>query len=262
MRISIITISFNQVRFLDEALRSFVEAGGSDVEHIVVDPGSTDCSREIIRRHMPRVTALFEPDNGPADGLNKGFAKATGEVLGFLNSDDVLCPGSLHFVEQFFTKHTDVDATVGSLAMIDANSRRRLRGRVTNGFCARDWAEGTAIVLQQSTFFRRRAWELTSGFNTGNRTCWDAELFVDMSLAGVKFESVRTVLGCFRQHEDAISSSSHSAGDPNYDRFAGDVQRITAKVFRQLGEPRPGNGLRKLKWKLSPRRRALELLSH
>jgi glycosyltransferase involved in cell wall biosynthesis len=262
MRISIITISFNQARFLGEALRSVVGAGGSDVEHIVVDPGSSDGSRDIIQRHTPPVSAFFEPDKGPADGLNKGFSKATGEVLGFLNSDDLLCLGSLDFVEHFFTKHTDVDVVVGALAMIDANSRRRIRGRVSNGFSARDWAEGTALVLQQSTFFRRRAWELTRGFNTENHTCWDAELFVDMSLAGATFKSVRTVLGCFRTHEAAVSSNSHSPGNPNYARFAADMQRITGKVFQQLGKPRPGNTIRKLQWKLSPRRRALELLSH
>ena len=90
MKFSIVTISYNQAQFLEQAIRSVIEQDYPDVEYIVVDPGSTDGSREIIERYRDRIDRIiFEPDKGPADGLNKGFAQATGDVFGF--SKDISC---------------------------------------------------------------------------------------------------------------------------------------------------------------------------
>jgi len=74
----------------------------SDVEYIIVDPGSKDGSRELIDSYGNRIIKVYEPDNGPADGLNKGFMRATGEVYGFINSDDFLLPNALKQITQFF----------------------------------------------------------------------------------------------------------------------------------------------------------------
>src|SRR4029077_2212938 len=83
-RVSIVTISFNQAPFLERAIRSVLEQDHPDVEYIVVDPGSTDGSREIIEKYRSRIAkVILEPDRGPANGLNKGFAAATGEILGY-----------------------------------------------------------------------------------------------------------------------------------------------------------------------------------
>ena len=94
MRISIVTLSYNQRTFLREAIDSVLQQDHPDLEYIVVDPGSTDGSREFIRSYGEQVAqVVFEPDQGAADGLNKGFSRATGEVFGFLNADDYLLPG-------------------------------------------------------------------------------------------------------------------------------------------------------------------------
>jgi len=88
MRVSIVTISYNQARFLEQAIRSVINQDYPDIEYIVVDPGSTDGSRGIIEKYQNRIDKIiFDPDEGPADGLNKGFAHATGDIFGFINAD-------------------------------------------------------------------------------------------------------------------------------------------------------------------------------
>ena len=101
MKFSIVTISFNQAPYLETAIRSVLDQNYPDLEYIIVDPGSTDGSRDIIERFRSRFAKIiFEPDQGPGDGLNKGFAHATGDILGYLNSDDALLPGALNGAAQ------------------------------------------------------------------------------------------------------------------------------------------------------------------
>jgi glycosyltransferase involved in cell wall biosynthesis len=100
MRISIVTISFNQGKFLRQCIDSILTQTDCDVEYIVVDPGSTDGSRALIESYGDRIIKVFEPDEGPADGLNQGFKCATGEIYGFVNADDYLLPGSLKHVNR------------------------------------------------------------------------------------------------------------------------------------------------------------------
>ena len=95
-RVSIVTISFNQAAFLERAIRSVVEQNYPLVEYIVVDPGSTDGSRDIIEKYRSRISKIiYEKDSGPANGLNKGFEAASGEIFGYINADDAYLPGAL-----------------------------------------------------------------------------------------------------------------------------------------------------------------------
>src|SRR5262249_2827447 len=99
--VSIVTISFNQGRYLEECLRSVVAHTSRGAESIFVDPGPTAGSRALMRRYGPRISrVILEPDQGPADGLNKGFAAATGTIFGYINADDRLAPGALAYVQR------------------------------------------------------------------------------------------------------------------------------------------------------------------
>ena len=96
MKLSIVTISFNQADYLEEAMVSILEQDYDDIEYIIVDAGSTDGSRDIIERYRDRIAVVvLEPDEGPADGLNKGFARASGDIYGYLNADDAFLPGNV-----------------------------------------------------------------------------------------------------------------------------------------------------------------------
>jgi glycosyltransferase involved in cell wall biosynthesis len=207
VKISIVTLSFNQLDFLKEAMDSVLSQGYPDLEYIVVDPGSTDGSRELIQSYGNRISHIvFDPDRGAADGLNKGFALATGDVYGFLNADDILFPGSLSEVAQFFIAHPDCDMAMGNGFKIDG------KGRKTRHYIARDFSVprffyGGTQWLQQSTFFRAAAYRRSPGFNLENRTCWDGELFVQLANRGAKIGYIPSDLGGFRIHEASISGS-------------------------------------------------------
>src|SRR5688572_21687448 len=123
MKVSIVTISFNQVRFLEQAICSVLEQDYPNIEYIVVDPGSTDGSREIIEKYRSRLArVIFEPDLGPADGLNKGFSLASGDILGYINSDDYYLPAAVTKIVRYFQKHPDVDVVSGNAQITDANN--------------------------------------------------------------------------------------------------------------------------------------------
>ena len=109
MKISVITISYNQSQFLERAILSVLNQEYENLEYIIVDPGSTDGSRDIIAKYKSSFSHIvFEPDQGAADGLNKGFSLASGDIFGFLNSDDMLLPRSLSEVSNFFQEHLDI----------------------------------------------------------------------------------------------------------------------------------------------------------
>lgn len=208
--ISIVTLSYNQGRFLQGCLASVLDQEGARVEYIVVDPGSTDGSRKIIDRHADRIQRILrEPDDGPADGLNKGFAGATGGIFGYINADDRLSPGALKFVARYFSDHPEVDVLCGAIRIIDAEGRVSLRRRTADRFDLRRYAAGVCTIGQQATFFRRTAFSRAGGFNRNNRIAWDGELLVDLALSGARFETTSRVLGDFRIYGDSITGSAN-----------------------------------------------------
>jgi glycosyltransferase involved in cell wall biosynthesis len=207
MKISIVTLSFNQRDFLREALESVLQQGYPDLEYIVIDPGSTDGSRELIQDYASGIRhVVFEPDKGAADGLKKGFGLATGDIFGFLNSDDVLEPGSLHRVAEFFQSHPEYDIVMGNGHIVDAEGKpvRHVKSRT---FTVERYLYGGTQFLQQSTFFRRKAYLNSPGFNPINRNCWDGELFVTMAHRGAKVGYIDADLSKFRIHSESITGS-------------------------------------------------------
>jgi glycosyltransferase involved in cell wall biosynthesis len=226
-RVSIVTISFNQHRFLQECIRSVLEQDVEGLEYIVVDPGSTDGSREIIAQYRAAIDAIiFEPDQGPADGLNKGFARAVADIIGYVNSDDRLTPGALRYVLEYFAEHEDVDVLCSAIRIIDENGRAELRKRSPDLFDLRNYASGICTVGQQATFMRRAAFEKVGGFNVANRICWDGELLVDMALAGARFATTNRVLGDFRIYPDSMTGS----GMFRSPKYFVERDRIVAKI--------------------------------
>ena len=221
VKVSIVTISFNQAAFLERALDSVLKQSGVELDYIVVDPGSTDGSRAIIDQHRNRIaTTVFAADCGPGDGLNKGFASAKGEIFGCLNSDDLYLPGALRKVSSFFERHPDTDVVTGHGYVIDGEGRPLRRFR-SPPFSAYRFAYGHSYVLQQSTFFRRSAFEKAGGFNINNRTSWDGELLLKMALQGARIRVIPEYLSCFTIHEASITGSGAMVAESrrNHDRY-------------------------------------------
>ena len=225
MAISIVTISFNQAQFLEQAIHSVLDQDFKDVEYIVVDPGSTDGSREIIRKYHSQITTvILDPDKGPADGLNNGFARAGGEILGFLNSDDLLLPGALATATRYLASHPQVDVASGHAFVIDETGRR-LRDCYSDRFNLIAYAYGQAQLVQPSTFFRRSCFTRTSGFNVYNRSNWDGEVFVEMALAGARFGLIPAFMSAYRTHADSITGSG------SHDQL---IRLHNARMFRKI----------------------------
>lgn len=209
MRVSIVTISFNQAQFLEECLLSVLHQNYPDIEYIVVDPGSTDGSRQIIERYRDSIDhVIFEPDDGPADGLNKGFAYATGDIFGFLNSDDYLLPSSLTKVVSYFHEHPNIDVLSGCSQIVDSEGKH-LRKFYSDRFSLLRSAYGCSILAQPSTFFKKNAFSESGGFNKSNRTNWDDELWIDMALKGAKFQVVDECFSAYRVHKASITGSAN-----------------------------------------------------
>ena len=204
-KISLVTISFNQARFLDQAIRSVIDQEYTNLEYIVVDPGSQDGSRQIIDCYRDHIEHLvFEPDTGPAQGLNHGFAHASGEIFGFLNADDFLLPDALHGVANTFSQSPGLDVVTGHGWLVDVDCRP-IRRKHSDRFTAWRYLHKGAYLLQQSTFFRASAFHKAGGFNENNRTCWDGELWLDMALSGCRFGVAHDYWSCFRTYGESIS---------------------------------------------------------
>jgi glycosyltransferase involved in cell wall biosynthesis len=250
MKVSIVTISFNQARFLEHGIRSVISQGYDDLEYIVVDPGSTDGSREIINRYQDRISKIiFEPDNGPADGLNKGFRNSTGDVLAFVNADDFLLSGALTKVAHVFSNSPDIDVVYGNGYVINAENRI-LRRIVADPFNLRRFLHGCVTFIQPSMFIRRDAFFSVGGFNVDNKTCWDAELLAELGKTGKKIVRLNAYLSAFRIHDSSISGSGRMR-----ERYLADWERI----FRRIsGRPRGWHdtlfriAARLEKWALNP----------
>jgi glycosyltransferase involved in cell wall biosynthesis len=207
MKFSIVTISYNQAQFLERAILSVLAQTDVEIEYIVVDPGSTDNSRQIIERYRDWVAhAIFEEDKGPADGLNRGFAQATGDIYCYLNSSDEFCPNAFSRVARFFASHPTTDVICGHAWVID-EAGNRLRRAWSNSYNRILVAYGAAIQVQPSTFIRAERFRQTKGFNSKNHVCWDAELLLDLALSSARIDVIDEFLSLYRVHSSSISGT-------------------------------------------------------
>lgn len=226
--LSIVTISFNQVNFLRESIESVLAQKDDEVEYVVVDPGSVDGSRDLLETYRGKIDRLIlEPDNGPADGLNKGFARSSGKVGYFLNSDDFLLPGAVAKIKNIWSQFNKVDVILAAGWMVDENSRPIRQLWPTRASI--DLLRNRQVVcVQQGMSFRLDHFRSIGGFNPKNRTCWDFELLVDFALAGARIETSNERIGAFRIHDSSLSGGGH--GDAHEVRYQNDSKRIDERL--------------------------------
>ena len=228
MKISIVTISFNQAKYLRQCIDSILSQTSCDLEYIVVDAGSTDGSRALIESYGDRIIKVFEPDDGPADGLNRGFTHATGQIYGFINADDYLLPDALQYIDKYFSKKGLQYFVTGQGYTEDAKGAFiKIRPQP---LVARDMLHRSAVMFQQATFFPARAFHEVGGFNVSNSTCWDYELFLRFLLQDLRHEVIPDAVAAFRLHKESISGSGRLT-----ERYLNDLDKIFIEV---CGRPR------------------------
>jgi glycosyltransferase involved in cell wall biosynthesis len=209
-------------------MESVLSQDWPNVEYLVVDPGSTDHTPEIIRafqRRFPgRITHISERDKGPADGLNRAFARANGDLFGYLNADDSYLPGCFRRAVQAAERFPEAAAIYADGYKADAEGRI-LKRVISTKFSAKRFVYGGALVLQQSSFYRAEAFRAVGGFNNENRTSWDAELLLDMSLKGLNVVHVPGFWSIFRIHPESITGSQ---------RMAEESRKTHARYFKTV----------------------------
>lgn len=208
-RITIVTPSFNQGAFIEDTMRSVLEQDYPDLEYIVVDGDSTDGSVEIIRCHEDRLAWwISEKDHGQADAINKGFRRATGDIIAWLNSDDTYCPGALRRVADFFLQNPNIDVVVGDLLIIDASSKVLTTKKAIPITWRQNLYSGCAIP-QPATFFNRRAYELVGDLDPSLHFLMDYEYFLRMHARGAKIGFIPHPLARFRLHGQSKTVSEY-----------------------------------------------------
>jgi glycosyltransferase involved in cell wall biosynthesis len=240
IKISIVTNAFNQGQYLAAAIDSVVSQDWPSVEYFVVDPGSTDRTPEIIeemqRKHPGRITVITERDDGPADGLNKAFARATGDLFGYLNADDLYLPGCFKAAARAAQSNPQAAAIYAD--GYKANAEGRIIGHVVSTrFSPRKFVYGGALVLQQSTYYRAEAFRVVGGFNPQNRTSWDAEILLNMKLKKMSLLHVPGYWSVFRVHAESITGSQRLAEESRktHARYFKTVMGREKKVLDELG---------------------------
>lgn len=204
-RISVVMPSLNQGRYLEAAISSVLSQGYPNLEFIVRDGGSTDKSIDILRRYEPRLASVtIEPDSGPADAINKGFAAATGDILAWLNADDLYLPGTLHAVATAFATNPEACLVYGEGWYIDETGELIEPCRFVRRRFNRRYLVNRDPILQPAAFWRRSLWETTGNLDTTLRWVFDWEWFIRANGHGI-FHYLPRNMAYYRVHAEALT---------------------------------------------------------
>ena len=200
-KISVIVPSFNQVQYIESTLSSIVSQNYPSLELIIIDGGSTDGSVDIIQKFGRDISYwVSEPDGGQTQALIKGFKASTGEIQCWTNSDDLMAPGCLREVAEFFVSHPKIDAVFGNTTWIDKDGRvlREQREIPFNRFI---WLYTYNYIPGMSMFWRREIYDKVGGLDPEFSLSMDADLWIRISEVG-RIGNVRRTWSAMRYYKD------------------------------------------------------------
>jgi glycosyltransferase involved in cell wall biosynthesis len=234
--VSIVTPSYNQAAFLEETLRSVLEQDYPRIEYLVVDDGSTDASPEIVERYADRLAWSTRQENaGQVAALNRGFERSTGEVMGYLNSDDTLLPGAVSRMVEELERDPELWLVYGDALYTDEASRQ------TGYLPSREFDVVRMVraadnhVVQPSTLWRREAWERYGPLNEDGWYFFDFEFFLRFPPERVR--RIPEPLSTYRIHPEAKSTGASGA------RLARDHARLAETFFASERLPEAARGV-------------------
>ena len=200
MKVSIVTPSFNQGQFIERTLHSVAIQTGFEIEHFVFDGGSTDNTVEILRNFNPSVQWVSKKDNGQSHAVNLGFKASNGDIIGWLNSDDIYYPGAISNVVSFFVANPDIDVVYGMADHIDLNDN------AFESYPTEPWnferLHETCFICQPALFFRRRVLEQHGLLDESLNFCMDYEYWLRLGKSGVRFAYLESKLAGSRLYAD------------------------------------------------------------
>ena len=253
--VTIVTPSFNQAPFLRAAVESVLAQDYPAVEYLVMDGGSTDGSVDILKEFTGRLTWESRRDAGQADALARGFARARGAILGWLNADDLLFPGALAQAVAHLEAHPDVALVYGDAVYVDIEGRPLMPARQVRPFNLNRLRYWSDYIVQPSAFFRRAAYEEVGGLDTSLHWALDYDLWLKLSArhrvdylrhiwSGYRIQGdSKTVTGSFKRiAEVEVMARRHGLGLPA--DFRGEKAALHVKEARRaLAAGAPGKAL-------------------
>jgi glycosyltransferase involved in cell wall biosynthesis len=239
-----VTPSYNQAQYIEATIKSVLDQDYPNLEYIVIDGGSDDGSVEVIQNHADQLAYwVSEPDSGQTEALIKGFKRSSGEIMCWLNSDDLLMPGTLHEVAAVFARKPNWQVVYGDDLLIDPEGRVILVEKEI-GFNRFIWMYHFNYIPQPSTFWRRSIYERVGGLDARWDLAMDADLWIRFA-EHTDLHHVPRVWSQFRVYpdqknqrlrtksdaEDALIRSRYLGREPLWSRR---LKRVAAKGLRAV----------------------------
>lgn len=206
--ISIVTPTYNRADYIEDTILSVLSQSYKHIEYIVMDGGSADNTVGVLeeyRRRDERLTYASEKDDGMYDAINKGFARATGDILAYINSDDLYTPGAFETVIAYFGKHPDVDVVYGDTLVANCETGKAH----VNLYMPHPetWLRAGGIIAQPTVFMRRRCWDSAGGFRREVKYLGDCEYWLRLVDCGYRFGKINEVIAIELNHGDTLRST-------------------------------------------------------
>jgi glycosyltransferase involved in cell wall biosynthesis len=208
--IAIVTPSYNHARFLRATIDSVLGQDYPKLFYHVQDGGSDDGSVDILKSYGDKISWRSNPDKGQSDAINLGFKGADCEIMAYLNSDDILLPGALAYVANFFHTRSDVDIVYGHRVFIDSDGSEI--GRAVLPAHSERALLYAGYIPQETMFWRRRVWDTIGPIDTNFQYALDWDFMLRAQAVGFKFARARWFLACFRVHDRQKTTSSYDIG--------------------------------------------------
>lgn len=209
-RFTVVTPSFNQGAFIEKTIDSVLSQGHPNLEYIIIDGGSKDNTVEVIKKYERHLAYwVSEPDRGQSHAINKGFARATGKYLAWLNSDDWFVNEALYVFSSVFATSSNLDVVVGRGQIVDMNgtvvSDKTPASQITHEWLCK-WISGN-YFMQPSCAFTRAAWNKTGGLAESIHMAMDLDLWLRFAKAGCSFGTIDTLLSLSLSHSSAKTTA-------------------------------------------------------
>ena len=211
IKISIITVCYNMASYIEQTILSVLNQNYPNLEYIIIDGGSVDGTQAIIEKYREKLAYyVSEPDNGMYDAINKGFKQATGDVVAWINADDIYMPWTLSTVNEIFCKYSDIEwiggkyaflTEEGVLAQVFAKSAIKTQNDIRNGWCR---LELLGPLLQEGMFWRRTLLDKAGALDTSYKLAGDFELWMRFA-EHAELVAVDVPLAAFRRREGGLS---------------------------------------------------------